>query len=178
MSHCFILIYYYYHYYFCCLFLSQLYLLLSVTAVYYIYIYIYAFSRRFYPKRLTVHSGYTCFYHYENMYYLNFFSLRGQTTSHTDDALKNQSGKFSPAWKIFLFFFHTTITSSGCRKPLYACCVLSSSQTCTDWGQTIVRRCDLRGAPPGNKSFCNYSLIPLTHFTPQVSAFTCRMWMY
>ncbi len=23
--------------------------------------YIYAFSRRFYPKRLTVHSGYTCF---------------------------------------------------------------------------------------------------------------------
>ncbi len=28
-------------------------------AVYYIYIY--AFSRRFYPKRLTVHSGYTFF---------------------------------------------------------------------------------------------------------------------
>ncbi len=27
----------------------------------YIYIYIYAFSRRFYPKRLTVHSAYTCF---------------------------------------------------------------------------------------------------------------------
>ncbi len=27
----------------------------------YIYIYIYAFSRRFYPKRLTVHSGYTFF---------------------------------------------------------------------------------------------------------------------
>ncbi len=25
------------------------------------YIYIYAFSRCFYPKRLTVHSGYTCF---------------------------------------------------------------------------------------------------------------------
>ncbi len=25
------------------------------------YIYIYAFSRRFYPKRLTVHSGYTFF---------------------------------------------------------------------------------------------------------------------
>ncbi len=24
-----------------------------------VYIYIYAFSRRFYPKRLTVHSGYT-----------------------------------------------------------------------------------------------------------------------
>ncbi len=31
---------------------------------YYIYIYIYAFSRRFYPKRLTVHSGYTFFYQY------------------------------------------------------------------------------------------------------------------
>ncbi len=30
----------------------------------YIYIYIYAFSRRFYPKRLTVHSGYTVFYQY------------------------------------------------------------------------------------------------------------------
>ncbi len=27
----------------------------------YIYIYIYAFSRHFYPKRLTVHSGYTFF---------------------------------------------------------------------------------------------------------------------
>ncbi len=26
-----------------------------------VYIYIYAFSRHFYPKRLTVHSGYTCF---------------------------------------------------------------------------------------------------------------------
>ncbi len=27
------------------------------------YIYIYAFSRRFYPKRLTgIHSGYTCFF--------------------------------------------------------------------------------------------------------------------
>ncbi len=26
-----------------------------------IYIYIYSFSRRFYPKRLTVHSGYTFF---------------------------------------------------------------------------------------------------------------------
>ncbi len=30
----------------------------------YIYIYIYAFSRRFYPKRLTVHSGYTYFCQY------------------------------------------------------------------------------------------------------------------
>ncbi len=29
-----------------------------------VYIYIYAFSRRFYPKRLTVHSGYTCFMFY------------------------------------------------------------------------------------------------------------------
>ncbi len=27
-----------------------------------IYIYIYAFGRRFYPKRLTVHSGYTFFF--------------------------------------------------------------------------------------------------------------------
>ncbi len=31
------------------------------TVCIYIYIYIYAFSRCFYPKRLTVHSGYTCF---------------------------------------------------------------------------------------------------------------------
>ncbi len=31
---------------------------------YYIYIYIYAFRRRFYPKRLTVHSGYTFFCQY------------------------------------------------------------------------------------------------------------------
>ncbi len=30
--------------------------------VFYIYIYIYAFSRCFYPKRLTVHSGYTLFF--------------------------------------------------------------------------------------------------------------------
>ncbi len=29
-----------------------------------IYIYIYAFSRRFYPKRLTVYSDYTCFCQY------------------------------------------------------------------------------------------------------------------
>ncbi len=27
--------------------------------MYYIYIYIYAFSRRFYPKRLTLHSSYS-----------------------------------------------------------------------------------------------------------------------
>ncbi len=26
--------------------------------------YMYAFSRRFYPKQLTVHSGYTLLYHY------------------------------------------------------------------------------------------------------------------
>ncbi len=31
---------------------------------FYNYIYIYAFSRRFYPKQLTVHSGYTCFCQY------------------------------------------------------------------------------------------------------------------
>ncbi len=29
-----------------------------------VYIYMYAFSRRFYPKRLTLHSGYTCFCQY------------------------------------------------------------------------------------------------------------------
>ncbi len=29
------------------------------TTYYYIYIYIYAFSRRFYPKRLTLHSSYS-----------------------------------------------------------------------------------------------------------------------
>ncbi len=33
-----------------------------------IYIYIYAFSRCFYPKRLTVHSGYTFFYQYAYIY--------------------------------------------------------------------------------------------------------------
>ncbi len=33
------------------------------------YIYIYAFSRRFYPKRLTVHSGYTYFV---SVYYIHF----------------------------------------------------------------------------------------------------------
>ncbi len=32
--------------------------------IYLLYIYIYAFSRRFYPKRLTVHSGYTFFCQY------------------------------------------------------------------------------------------------------------------
>ncbi len=31
------------------------------------YIYIYAFSRRFYPKRLTVHSGYTFFFFFISM---------------------------------------------------------------------------------------------------------------
>ncbi len=35
--------------------------LLHTQRTYTYYIYIYAFSRRFYPKRLTVHSGYTCF---------------------------------------------------------------------------------------------------------------------
>ncbi len=33
-------------------------------AVMYIYIHIYAFSRRFYPKQLTVQSGYTFYYQY------------------------------------------------------------------------------------------------------------------
>ncbi len=31
----------------------------TLVTWYYIYIYIYAFSRRFYPKRLTVHSSYS-----------------------------------------------------------------------------------------------------------------------
>ncbi len=34
----------------------------NVTVYVYIYIYIYAFSRCFYPKRLTVHSGYKLFF--------------------------------------------------------------------------------------------------------------------
>ncbi len=33
----------------------------SCTHYFYIYIYIYAFSRRFYPKRLTLHSSYSFF---------------------------------------------------------------------------------------------------------------------
>ncbi len=33
------------------------------------YIYIYAFSRRFYPKRLTVHSGYNFFF-YQYVFHL------------------------------------------------------------------------------------------------------------
>ncbi len=37
------------------------------THIFYMYIYIYAFSRRFYPKRLTVHSGYTIFCQYVSM---------------------------------------------------------------------------------------------------------------
>ncbi len=36
----------------------------AMDSRHYIYIYIYAFSRRFYPKRLTVHPGYTLFDHY------------------------------------------------------------------------------------------------------------------
>ncbi len=38
-------------------FFAQLYLVWLLKRIWYIYIY--AFSRRFYPKRLTVHSGYT-----------------------------------------------------------------------------------------------------------------------
>ncbi len=46
----------------------------------YIYIYIYAFSRCFYPKRLTVHSGYTCFITMSVLYsclyvYLKYFFI-------------------------------------------------------------------------------------------------------
>ncbi len=33
--------------------------MLNCKNIYYFYIYIYAFSKRFYPKRLTVHLGYT-----------------------------------------------------------------------------------------------------------------------
>ncbi len=40
-----------------------------------IYIYIYTFSRRFYPKRLTVHSGYTCFSQYDIIYQKHDMSL-------------------------------------------------------------------------------------------------------
>ncbi len=36
----------------------------STSFQFFLYIYIYAFSRRFYPKRLTVHSGYTFFCQY------------------------------------------------------------------------------------------------------------------
>ncbi len=33
----------------------------------YIYIYIYAFSRRFYPKRLTLHSSYSFFFTFDQL---------------------------------------------------------------------------------------------------------------
>ncbi len=42
---------------------AKLFMTLNVDS-FFIYIYIYAFSRRFYPKRLTVHSGYTHFCQY------------------------------------------------------------------------------------------------------------------
>ncbi len=38
----------------------------------YIYIYIYAFSRRFYPKRLTLHSSYS-FYIFSAQHYSEAF---------------------------------------------------------------------------------------------------------
>ncbi len=38
---------------------SNMHVIEPVVALVNIYIYIYAFSRHFYPKRLTVHSGYT-----------------------------------------------------------------------------------------------------------------------
>ncbi len=40
-------------------------------SVFEMYIYIYAYSRRFYPKRLTVHSGYTFFCQYVCYWELN-----------------------------------------------------------------------------------------------------------
>ncbi len=44
-------------------FFSQFSVYISQFGLFLIYIYIYAFSRRFYPKRLTVHSGYTFFFY-------------------------------------------------------------------------------------------------------------------
>ncbi len=41
----------------------------------YIYIYIYAFSRRFYPKRLTVHWGYTFFFFFFYQYVILWYEL-------------------------------------------------------------------------------------------------------
>ncbi len=43
---------------------TKLPMLAGVAAIDGVYIYIYAFSRRFYPKRLTVHLGYTFFCQY------------------------------------------------------------------------------------------------------------------
>ncbi len=50
------------------------------------YIYIYAFSRRFYPKLLTVHSGYTCFISMCVPWELNpqHVALLGNETLHRD----------------------------------------------------------------------------------------------
>ncbi len=43
-----------------CTFVLCLYILYIIALyIFYIYIYIYAFSRRFYPKRLTLHSSYS-----------------------------------------------------------------------------------------------------------------------
>ncbi len=41
------------------------------------YIYMYAFSRRFYPKRLTVHSGYTIFFSilFFDLFFCSFFEF-------------------------------------------------------------------------------------------------------
>ncbi len=48
-----------------CLSLSQLVFSGCMKSTWtFVHLYNYAFSRRFYPKRLTVHSGYNCFYQY------------------------------------------------------------------------------------------------------------------
>ncbi len=41
-----------------------LYILKLNNVLHFTFTYIYAFIKRFYPKRLTVHSGYTLFYQY------------------------------------------------------------------------------------------------------------------
>ncbi len=54
-------------YYYCSCILS------FVLYTVYIYIYIYAFSRRFYPKRLTLHSSYSFFTFYQLLLSLGMF---------------------------------------------------------------------------------------------------------
>ncbi len=47
-----------------------------VKNVYYIYIYIYAFSRRFYPKRLTLHSSYSFTFDHLHFTVLHLTSIK------------------------------------------------------------------------------------------------------
>lgn len=66
-------------------------------------------------------------------------SLRGQTTRTTWltlDSKINLECSAQPGKSFELsVVFHTTITLPGCRKLLYACCALPSSQTWTDLGK-------------------------------------------